>query len=91
MRHKITQRAERDLRDIYRYTYQTFGESQAAKYLRELDRVFGLLADNPRMGRFYEGKTHQFVHGKHIIIYRIATDHIVIGRIFHGAQSPGKV
>lgn len=39
------------------------------------------------MGRVYEGRKHQFVHGRHIILYRIATDHVVIGRIFHGAQA----
>lgn len=86
MRHRITRRAERDLQDIYRYTFLTFGEQQAGKYLRELDAVFALLGDNPRMGRVYEGRTHQFVHGKHIILYRIEAAHIVIGRVFHGAR-----
>ena len=58
MRHRFSQRAERDLKDIYRYTFQTFGAKQAAKYLRELDSVFELVTDNPRMGRVYEGRTH---------------------------------
>ena len=86
MRHRITARAERDLKDIYRYTVETFGHNQAEKYLRELDAVFELLGDYPNMGRVYEGRTHQFVHGKHIILYRIGTNDITIGRIFHGAQ-----
>jgi len=86
MRHRITARAERDLKDIYRYTVETFGHNQAEKYLRELDAVFELLGDYPNMGRAYEGRTQQFVHGKHIILYRIGTDEIIIGRIFHGAQ-----
>lgn len=86
MRHRITQRAERDLKDIYRYTVETFGHVQAEKYLRELDAVFEILGDYPNMGRIYEGRTHQFVHGKHIILYRVGSNEIVIGRIFHGAQ-----
>ncbi len=86
MRHRITLRAERDLKDIYHYTVETFSHQQAEKYLRELDAVFELLGDHPNMGRLYEGKTHQFVHGKHIILYRIGANEIVIGRIFHGAQ-----
>ncbi|MEQ1953656.1 type II toxin-antitoxin system RelE/ParE family toxin [Mesorhizobium sp. CN2-181] len=86
MRHRITARAERDLKDIYRYTVEAFGDKQAEKYLRELDAVFELLGDYPNMGRVYEGRTHQFVHGKHIILYRIGATEIVIGRIFHGAQ-----
>jgi toxin ParE1/3/4 len=45
-----------------------------------------MLGDYPRMGRVYEGRTHQFVHGKHIILYRTETNHVLIGRIFHGAQ-----
>lgn len=87
MRHRLTQRAERDLQDIYQYTVDQFGERQAEKYLRELDGVFGLLAGFPNAGRVYAGPTHQFVHGKHIILYRVVGDYLVIGRIFHGAQS----
>lgn len=86
MRHRITARAERDLKDIYRYTALTFGPDQAEKYLRELDVVFELIGDYPDIGRIYDGRTHQFVHGRHIILYRVMTDTVVIGRIFHGAQ-----
>ncbi|RVA15951.1 type II toxin-antitoxin system RelE/ParE family toxin, partial [Mesorhizobium sp. M7A.F.Ca.CA.004.11.2.1] len=55
MRHRITHRAERDLKDIYRHTFENFGHTQAEKYLRELDAVFELLGDYPNMGRLYEG------------------------------------
>ncbi|MBZ9888216.1 type II toxin-antitoxin system RelE/ParE family toxin [Mesorhizobium sp. BR1-1-3] len=48
--------------------------------------MFELLGDYPSMGRLYEGRTHQFVHGKHIILYRMGLEEVVIGRIFHGAQ-----
>lgn len=50
MRHRITHRAERDLKDIYRYTFENFGHTQAEKYLRELDAVFELLGDYPSLG-----------------------------------------
>ena len=90
MRHRITQRAERDLLDIYRYTVETFGPNQADKYLRELEAVFELIAEYPRVGRTYEGETRQFVHGKHIILYRIGQTEVVVGRIFHGAQARPK-
>ena len=86
MRHRITARAERDLKDIYRYTVESFGHNQAEKYLRELDAVFELLGDYPNMGRIYEGRTRQFVHGSHILLYRVGADEVVVGRIFHGAQ-----
>ena len=86
MRHRITARAERDLKDIYRYTVLTFGPAQAEKYLHELDTVFELLGDYPNMGRPYDGRTRQFVHGSHIILYRVGEKEVVIGRVFHGAQ-----
>lgn len=87
MHHRLTQRAEADLKDIYRYTVQTFGPRQAEKYLHELDAVFELIGDHPEIGRAYEGSTRHFVHGKHIILYRVQKDLVVIGRIFHGAQA----
>ena len=86
MRHRITARAERDLKDIYRYTVEAFGHKQAEKYLRELDAVFELLGDNPNLGRVYDGRTRQFVHGSHIILYRASADAVIIGRVFHGAE-----
>lgn len=90
MAYRLTLRAERDLMDIYRYTLVTFGEGQAEKYLRELDGVFGLLSQYPDMGKQFDGVTHQFVHGKHVILYRSQSGLIVIGRILHGAQRPNK-
>ena len=89
MRYEITLQAEQDLKHIYRYTETTFGQRQAEKYLRELDAVFELIGDNPRIGHKYDGNTHRFLHGKHIILYRVKTDHVLIGRIFHGAQAEG--
>lgn len=86
MAHRLTRRAERDLKDIYRYTYSAFGEKQAAKYLQELDAVFETIGDNPEIGRPYVEPTFQFVHGKHIILYRIDKSGPIIGRILHGAQ-----
>jgi len=87
--YRISRRAEADLTDIYLYTIQNFGERQARKYLLELDAVFELLGDHPRIGRPYEAGTHQFVHGSHIIIYRIEADAVLIVRILHARQRPG--
>ena len=86
MRYRLTVRAEHDLREIYRHSLAAFGERQAETYLRELDAVFDLLNDHPSIGRTYHGATRQFVHGSHIILYRVAGQRIVVGRIFHGAQ-----
>ncbi len=45
----LTKRAEADLYDLALFGLERFGERQVEAYLAELDRVFGLLADHPRM------------------------------------------
>ncbi|WP_306261317.1 type II toxin-antitoxin system RelE/ParE family toxin [Pararhizobium sp. IMCC21322] len=87
MAHRLSRRAERDLKDIYTHTFKTFGEGQADKYLHELDAVFEIIGDNHKIGRAYSKRTFQFVHGKHIILYRVEKQIAVIGRILHGAQN----
>ena len=87
MGHRLSQLAEADLRDIYRYTLHAFGSRQAERYLRELSRTFELIADFPQSGRNYEGETRQFLHGRHIILYRVIGSEVLIGRIFHGSRS----
>lgn len=86
MTYKKTVRVERDLRDIYRYTLRQFGKPQALKYLNELQSVFGLIGEQPRIGRVYKGQVRQFVHNRHIVLYRIETDGVLIVQILHGAQ-----
>ncbi len=83
---QLSRSAEESLRDIYHYTYLSFGEKQADKYLLELEAVFETLADYPKVGKPYQGKTRFFVHGKHIILYRIQKNCILIGKIFHGSR-----
>jgi toxin ParE1/3/4 len=42
--------AESDLIDIWRYSFEEWGEAQADKYLDELDGGIYSLADNPEIG-----------------------------------------
>lgn len=49
----------------------TFGTVQADRYLTDLGHVFELIAAFPEIGRIYDGETRQFVHGRHIILYRM--------------------
>lgn len=86
MTYKKTVRVERDLKDIYRYTRRQFGRPQALTYLNELESVFELIGEQPRIGRIYQGRIRQFVHNRHIVLYRIETDGVLIVQILHGAQ-----
>ena len=48
---RITPRAAQDLRNIARYTLQTWGRKQRDTYLRAIDRRFSWLAENPNLGK----------------------------------------
>lgn len=82
----LTKRAEADLFDIFLFGYEQFGSKQAEAYAAELEHVFQLLADNPRMGREAEAilpgvRRHE--HGSHVILYEEASSGVVILAIVH--------
>ena len=85
-RYFLTDRALADLHDIFLYGHEQFGEAQADRYAAGLDNAFGLLADNPRMGRKAEAiapgvRRHE--HGSHVILYEQLPDGIDILAVIH--------
>lgn len=85
----LTKRAEADLFDIFLFGYEQFGSTQAEAYASEMERVFQLLADNPRMGREAEAiargvRRHE--HGSHIILYEISSDGVLILALVHASS-----
>ena len=85
----LSREADEDLQDIYAYGEETWGETQAARYLRELYSVFDLVADNPMIGRarsrLSEG-LRSFVHGSHVVFYMPWQGEVAIVRVLHGTQ-----
>jgi len=53
MRINIQSKAEQDLIDIWLYTFSEWGESQADKYLDEIDEGLNLINGNPEIGLDY--------------------------------------
>lgn len=85
----LTKRAEADLFDVFLFGYEQFGEKQAEAYAAELEYVFQLLADNPRMGREAEIIAHgirRHEHESHVILYEIASGGILIHAIVHASS-----
>jgi toxin ParE1/3/4 len=85
----LTKRAEADLFDVFLFGYEQFGEKQAEAYAAELEHVFQLLADNPRMGREAEtiargDRRHE--HRSHIILYEQAPTGVLILAIVHDSS-----
>lgn len=84
---RLTRKAREDLRDIGRYTQETWGREQRNRYLALLDQAFHDLAASPRKGRDCGGLRAGYRKhgvGKHVIFYRsVVTGGIEIVRILH--------
>lgn len=81
--------AEQDLIDIWLYSWQYWGEQQADDYLDALEKVFHLLAEQPKLGRKREEftpvvRTH--LHAQHLIVYQVTNSGINLIRILHASM-----
>ena len=85
--YKLTNKAVTDLSKIWEYTFDLWSEKQADKYYDGLISNCQEIADNPDLGRTYEGISKQLLGMKanrHIIFYRTMNEDCVeITRILH--------
>lgn len=84
----FSSKAVQDLTDIWDYTVDTWSETQADKYYTMLINACRQIADHLQpLGKEYAeimNGLYGYRIGKHIIFYRIATEHAVeIVRILH--------
>jgi toxin ParE1/3/4 len=85
-RYRITPRAGDDLKNIGHYTEQHWGRAQRNIYLKNLEKRFVWLADNPRLGKHrsdIRDGYDSFPQGEHVVFYLIAQDCIDIIGIPH--------
>ncbi len=88
MTYRLTRQAKSDIKAIYHYTVEYFGDSQAREYLDGLEYSFDLLMDNPNMGRLFSKKIRRYIYKSHLVYYEVRKDHIVIIRIRNARQKP---
>jgi len=85
--YRLTKKAEEDLNKIWNYTFDKWSEEQADNYYSMLLDFCQNIADNPVLGKYYEGiRTDLFglKANRHIIFYRkINPGLIEITRILH--------
>ncbi|MDD4190230.1 MAG: type II toxin-antitoxin system RelE/ParE family toxin [Mangrovibacterium sp.] len=87
--YRLSQKADRDLEEIFDYTVREFGVDQAIAYVNGFEDVFAGLAANPELGRKrneIRNGLRSFVKGSHTVFYRIVKNHIRIVRILHGCR-----
>jgi toxin ParE1/3/4 len=83
--------AKADLQSIDEYTEATWGIRQADRYLKELEHICTMWAQNPRIGRLWPEKRpgiRRFEHGRHVIFFREKDACILIIRILHQSMVP---
>lgn len=83
---RVTPRAREDLKNIGRYTEQTWGKTQRNHYLKRIEARFHWLAQNPLAGKhradICEGY-YSFPEGPHIVFYLIGPHSIDIIGVPH--------
>ncbi|SIN73593.1 type II toxin-antitoxin system RelE/ParE family toxin [Algoriphagus halophilus] len=86
-KYKFTNEAVEDLSAIWNYTLDNWSESQADKYYRFILESCQEIADNPDLGKNYEGIARNLFGlkvNRHIIFYRkLSSSLIEITRILH--------
>ncbi len=87
-KYELTNKAVADLNGIWEYTIENWSENQADKYYDMLLETCQEIANNPELGKRYEGISPDFFGlkaNRHVIFYRIRTDFpLEITRILHG-------
>ena len=86
-KYQMTNKAKEDLAEIWNYTIDKWSENQADYYYNMLLENCSEIAENPTLGKNYEGiveHLYGFKAGRHIIFYRILREtKIEITRILH--------
>jgi toxin ParE1/3/4 len=87
-KYKFTNKALEDLIEIWDYTVEEWSESQAEKYYDLIMASCDDLANNPQLGKNYEGIFRGLLGykcGEHIIFFRqLNEDLIEVERVLHG-------
>jgi toxin ParE1/3/4 len=90
-RYRLSNQARADLREIIRYTFETWGIDQARRYAGDLLKCFERVAESPSIGRpcdQLQKGYRRLEHGRHVVFYRVDQDGVFIGRILHQRMLP---
>lgn len=85
----ISERAERDLRQIWRWSADQFGEAQADRYLDALGNGLRSCGAHPERGKNRDavrpGYRSSLVR-KHVVFYVVSGDEVRVQRVLHASM-----
>ena len=85
----VSKAANADIRNIARYSQDTWGRDQRRRYLDGLNDKFEMLAEQPEMAaerRDFRPPVRIHHYEKHLIVYAISDSGILIVRVLHQSQ-----
>ena len=91
MEYKLSRRALQNIEDIAAYTLENFGLEQANAYITGLRYSFQLLAENPYMGRDFDGRRRRYVYRQHVVYYTPTPNYVLVVEIRSGKQAAPEV
>jgi len=87
--YRLTPAAQKDLEGIWLYSAQTWSAEQANRYADILEEAFGRLLAMPEIAREraeFDPPVRILPSARHLIVYRIENDHLVVLRVLGGKQ-----
>jgi toxin ParE1/3/4 len=90
---RFSRRAEADLLSTSDYTLRTWGETQAIRYIDDLESCCQMLANNPALGRASDQvrpSLRRMECGRYVVFYRLEANGILVSRILHQRRLPEK-
>lgn len=87
--YRLSEKADDDLRQIYLFSYEQFGEAQADTYLLGLEERFRTLAEQPTLGKKIDhirAGYFRYEYMRHSIFYTLHEEGILVVRVLHGSM-----
>jgi toxin ParE1/3/4 len=91
--YRLSRLARLDLIEIADHTVDSWGLVQADRYIDGLESCFEQLARTPGIGRPCDKIRRGYrrmEHEKHVVIYRLDGDGILVSRILHRRMMPSR-
>lgn len=87
----VSDRAEADLREIWLYSFKTWGAAQADRYLDELDAGLQECGAEPERGKQSDEVRPGYwslLIRRHVAFYTFTDDEVLVQRVLHGSMDP---